>query len=83
MYSELIIGSFSAGSNVTGILSEVKPITKLLKKYGARSFWDYAGAGPYVKIDMNPSDDAKIDAIFLSPHKFIGGPGNNHHCISQ
>jgi selenocysteine lyase/cysteine desulfurase len=72
----MIIGSFSAGSNVTGILSDVVGITRLLKKHGAYSFWDYAAAGPYVNMDMNPADDAKIDAIFVSPHKFIGGPGN-------
>lgn len=69
-----MIGSFSAGSNVTGILSDVKKITALLKKYDALSFWDYAGAAPYVKIDMNPKG-AAIDALFISTHKLIGGPG--------
>lgn len=69
----LKIGSFSAASNVTGILSDVKAITQLLKASGALSFWDYAAAAPYVKIDMN--GDAPIDAVFISPHKFVGGPG--------
>lgn len=67
------IGSFSAASNVTGIRSDVIGITALLKRHGALSFWDYAAAGPYVPIDMNGS--APIDAIFISPHKFVGGPG--------
>lgn len=71
-----LIGSFSAASNVTGILAPVAEITRILKKYGALSFWDYAGAGPYVHIDMNPEGEEAKDAIFLSPHKFAGGPGS-------
>jgi selenocysteine lyase/cysteine desulfurase len=71
----LKIGSFSAGSNVTGILSDTEAIAKLLHAHGALSFWDYAAAAPYVPIDMNPGDGAHMDAIFISPHKFIGGPG--------
>ncbi|MEP4486439.1 MAG: aminotransferase class V-fold PLP-dependent enzyme [Halioglobus sp.] len=70
---ELLIGSFSAASNVTGIKSDVPEITALLKQYGAQAFWDYAAAGPYVGIDVN--GEAPIDAVFLSPHKFVGGPG--------
>ena len=71
---EVIIGSFSAGSNVTGVLSDIEGITSLLKTAGALSFWDFAAAGPYVAIDMNATK-AAIDAAFISPHKFIGGPG--------
>ncbi|WP_371193057.1 aminotransferase class V-fold PLP-dependent enzyme [Glaciecola sp. SC05] len=69
----LKIGSFSAASNVTGICSDVQGITQMLKQHGALSFWDYAAAAPYVKIDMNGA--APIDAVFISPHKFVGGPG--------
>lgn len=69
----LKIGSFSAASNVTGIRSDVQTITAILKRHGALSFWDYAAAAPYVKIDMNA--EAAIDAVFISPHKFVGGPG--------
>lgn len=68
------IGAFSAASNVTGVRSDVVGITRLLKVAGALAFWDYAAAGPYVDIDMNVAN-APIDAIFVSPHKFIGGPG--------
>jgi selenocysteine lyase/cysteine desulfurase len=70
----LRIGSFSAASNVTGIVSDTVAVAALLRAHGALSFWDYAAAAPYVRIDMNP-DGAPKDAIFLSPHKFIGGPG--------
>lgn len=69
----LKIGSFSAASNVTGIRSDVAAISRLLKSHGALSCWDYAAAAPYVAIDMN--GDAPIDAVFISPHKFVGGPG--------
>jgi selenocysteine lyase/cysteine desulfurase len=71
----LLIGSFSAASNVTGIVSDVDAVTALLKRYGALAFWDYAGGGPYLPMDMNPGAGLEKDAIFLSPHKFPGGPG--------
>jgi selenocysteine lyase/cysteine desulfurase len=77
----LKIGSFSAASNVTGIVSDTRAIAALLHRHGALSFWDFAAAGPYVQIDMVPWGDgpqAELtykDAVFLSPHKFIGGPG--------
>jgi selenocysteine lyase/cysteine desulfurase len=66
----LKIGSFSAASNVTGIVSDTQAISALLHRHGALSFWDFAAAAPYVDISMEGKD-----AIFLSPHKFIGGPG--------
>ena len=106
----LKIGSFSAASNVTGILSDTRAISVLLHRFGALSCWDFAAAAPYVDIEMAPrrsafngpqapdaseaparpqapdrseaavraDDDADLDtkdAIFISPHKFIGGPG--------
>lgn len=66
----LKIGSFSAASNVTGIVSNTDRVSALLHEHGALSFWDFAAAAPYVDVKM-----AGKDAIFLSPHKFIGGPG--------
>ena len=69
-----LIGSFSAASNVTGIMSPVDAITALLHQYGALSFWDYAAGAPYLKIDMNPGGPADKDAIFISAHKVVGGP---------
>ncbi len=74
----LKIGSFSAASNVTGILSDTHGITRLLHEHGALAFWDFAAAAPYVDVEMNPDSGnpgERKDAIFLSPHKFIGGPG--------
>ncbi len=72
--SDLLIGSFSAASNVTGIITDPDPITRLLKAHGALAVWDYAGGGPYLPMDMGP-DGARKDAIVVSPHKFPGGPG--------
>jgi len=77
----LKIGTFSAASNVTGIITDVRSISVRLHKHGALSFWDFAAAAPYVGINMGPTDggpDGELaykDAIFLSPHKLIGGPG--------
>jgi selenocysteine lyase/cysteine desulfurase len=75
----LLIGSFSAASNVTGIVTDVDRISALLHRFGALAMWDYASAGPYLPIEMNPpAADATTaphkDAVFLSPHKFVGGP---------
>ena len=73
------IGSFSAASNVTGILSNTCGVSDLLHRHGALSLWDFAAAAPYVNIEMNPQCAehplGQKDAIFLSPHKFVGGPG--------
>ncbi len=69
------IGSFSAGSNVTGILTDVQPIAKLLHEYGAMACFDFAASAPYEPIDMNPEGGEHLDAIFISVHKFLGGPG--------
>jgi selenocysteine lyase/cysteine desulfurase len=70
------IGSFSAASNVTGIRTPVHEIAALLHRHCALACFDYAASGPYVAIDMNPGSEASLDAIFLSPHKFVGGPGS-------
>ena len=80
----LVIGSFSAASNVTGVVADVDGITEELHQAGALAFWDYAAAAPYLNIDMNPVKflpDGSLnpyvykDAIFISPHKLPGGPG--------
>ena len=73
----LKIGSFSAASNVTGIITDTRAVARLLHEHDALSFWDFAAAAPYVSIDMSPEDDpaAYKDAVFFSPHKMIGGPG--------
>jgi len=73
----LKIGSFSAASNVTGIVSDTAAIARLLHAHGALACFDFAAAAPYVAIEMDPAGDpaAGKDAVFISPHKFIGGPG--------
>lgn len=73
----LRIGSFSAASNVTGVRTPVAEVARLLHRHDAFVCFDYAASAPYVGIDMNPNGDpeATLDAVFLSPHKCLGGPG--------
>ncbi len=76
----LLIGSFSAASNVTGLRSPVHDIARIMHRYGGIACFDYAACAPYVKIDMSPpaeGEDASLDAVFISPHKFLGGPGSS------
>ncbi|XP_022774716.1 uncharacterized protein LOC111316821 isoform X1 [Durio zibethinus] len=70
-----LLGSFSACSNVTGIQTDTREIAKLLHEYGGFVCFDFAASGPYVEIDMRSGEIDGYDAIFLSPHKFLGGPG--------
>nr|GMC60558.1 probable cysteine desulfurase [Ipomoea batatas] len=70
-----LLGSFSACSNVTGTYSDTRAIARLLHRYGAFACFDFAASGPYTKIDMRSGEIDGYDAIFLSPHKFLGGPG--------
>ncbi len=70
------IGSFTACSNVTGIQTPYYEMAKLMHEFGGVCFIDFAASAPYVKIDMHPLDPMqKLDAVFFSPHKFLGGPG--------
>lgn len=74
---ELLIGSFSAASNVTGIISDMHGISSLLRAHNALSIWDYAAAAPYVAINVTGQGETPaMDAVFISPHKFVGGPGS-------
>jgi selenocysteine lyase/cysteine desulfurase len=71
-------GSFSACSNVTGIQPPYHEMAKLMHKYNGYCFVDFAASAPYVDIDMHPKNKAeKLDAVFFSPHKFLGGPGSS------
>lgn len=72
------LGTFSAASNVTGLLTDVRAVAGLLHRHGAIAVFDYAASAPYVPIDVSrssPDADDWLDAIVLSPHKFLGGPG--------
>jgi selenocysteine lyase/cysteine desulfurase len=73
------IGSFTACSNVTGIETPYHEMAKIMHEHGGVCFIDFACSAPYVDIDMHPADDdmKKLDAIFFSPHKFLGGPGSS------
>ncbi len=71
------IGSFSAASNITGIKSDSYRIAQIMHQHKGLAFFDFAASAPYVEINMNHDDKSYFDAIFLSPHKFIGGPGSS------
>lgn len=72
------IASITSCSNVTGIKTPYHEVAKLMHQNNGVCFVDFACSGPYVKIDMHPEDpESYLDAIFLSPHKFLGGPGTS------
>ena len=74
--SKLKIGSFTACSNVTGIITPYHQMAEIIHKHHGFCFVDFACSAPYVNIDMHPENPLeKLDAIFFSPHKFLGGPG--------
>ncbi|MFZ0473257.1 MAG: aminotransferase class V-fold PLP-dependent enzyme [Bacteroidales bacterium] len=72
------IGSFSACSNVTGVFTPYHRLARIMHENGGLCFIDFAASAPYVDINMHPADSIeKLDAIFFSPHKFLGGPGSS------
>jgi selenocysteine lyase/cysteine desulfurase len=73
---KLKIGSFTACSNVTGMVSPYQELAKIMHQHNGYCFLDFAASAPYVNINMHPVEkEEKLDAIFFSPHKFLGGPG--------
>ena len=71
------IAAVTAGSNVTGILTPYHTFARIAHEHGGLCFVDFAAAAPYVSINMHPKDKVeKLDAIYFSPHKFLGGPGS-------
>jgi selenocysteine lyase/cysteine desulfurase len=71
------IGSFTACSNVTGIQTPYHDMAKLMHAYGGICLVDLCACAPYCDINMHPRDPTeKLDGIFISPHKFLGGPGS-------
>lgn len=73
------IGSFSAASNVTGLITDVRRLAAILHEHGAVAVFDFAASAPYVAIDVRPSREGGndwLDAVVLSPHKMLGGPGS-------
>jgi selenocysteine lyase/cysteine desulfurase len=74
----LKIASITSCSNVTGIRTPYYEVAKLMHQHNGVCFVDFACSAPYVNIDMHPAEnDAYLDAIFFSPHKFLGGPGTS------
>ena len=70
------IASVTACSNVTGICTNYHEVARIMHRAGGLCFVDFACSAPYVQIDMHPADEeAQLDAIYFSPHKFLGGPG--------
>ena len=74
----LKIGSFTSCSNVTGVQTDYHTMARIMHEYDGYCFVDFAASAPYVHINMHPQDPMeKLDAIFFSPHKFLGGPGTS------
>jgi selenocysteine lyase/cysteine desulfurase len=72
------IASITSCSNVTGLTTPYYEVAKLMHQHNGFCFVDFACSAPYIDIDMHPKDEeAYLDAIFLSPHKFLGGPGSS------
>lgn len=80
MYSNrtMKIGAFTACSNVTGLITPYYELASVMHKHGGICMVDFAASAPYVKMDMHPGNpDKQLDAIYFSPHKFLGGPGTS------
>jgi selenocysteine lyase/cysteine desulfurase len=71
------IGAFSAASNVTGLITPVYEVARILHRHGALAFFDYAAIAPYAPIQICRGEDCFLDGIFFSPHKLLGGPGSS------
>jgi len=72
------IGAFSACSNVTGIVTNYYEMAEIMHRHKGLCFVDFAASAPYININMHPAgQEHKLDAIFFSPHKFLGGPGSS------
>jgi selenocysteine lyase/cysteine desulfurase len=76
---DIKIASITSCSNVTGIKTPYYEVARMMHQHNGVCFVDFACSGPYIDIDMHPEGDpeASLDAIFLSPHKFLGGPGSS------
>lgn len=72
------IGSFTACSNVTGIQTHYHKLARIMHENEGICFVDFAASAPYTSINMHPDDPMeRLDGIFFSPHKFLGGPGTS------
>jgi len=72
------IGAFSGGSNVTGIIPPYRELAAIMHQHGGLAFVDFAASAPYIDMNMHPENELeRLDAIYFSPHKFLGGPGSS------
>ena len=73
------IAAVTSCSNVTGIITPYMDIAQLMHEEGGMCFVDFAASAPYIDIDMHEDDAAGryLDALYFSPHKFLGGPGSS------
>ncbi len=71
------IGAFSAASNVTGLITPVFEVARILHRHDALAFFDYAAIAPYARIQLCRGEDCFLDGLFFSPHKLLGGPGSS------
>ena len=77
-HRKLLIAAITSCSNVTGIFTPYHTMASMIHRYGGYCFVDFACSAPYINIDMHPSDpEEHLDAIYFSPHKFLGGPGSS------
>ncbi len=72
-----IVCAFSAGSNITGALTDIAAISRMVQAAGGKVIWDFAGAASYITMQMQPAPDVHVDALVFSPHKFVGGPASS------
>jgi selenocysteine lyase/cysteine desulfurase len=72
-----IVAAFSAGSNITGALTDIAAISRMVQAAGGKVVWDFAGAASYITMQMQPAPDVHVDALVFSPHKFVGGPASS------
>jgi selenocysteine lyase/cysteine desulfurase len=69
------IAAITSCSNVSGISTPYEEMAKMIHQHKGYCFVDFACSAPYIDIDMHPEDpEARLDAIYFSPHKFLGGP---------
>ncbi|MBT4638445.1 MAG: aminotransferase class V-fold PLP-dependent enzyme [Deltaproteobacteria bacterium] len=75
--NKVCLASFSAGSNITGLRTEVYDVARICHRFQTPVMFDFAAIAPYVEINMNRDSESYFDAVFFSPHKFLGGPGTS------
>ncbi len=74
---ELKIAAITSCSNVTGVFTPYYKIAEIMHQNQGFCFVDFACSAPYINIDMHPENsEQRLDAIYFSPHKFLGGPGS-------